>query len=147
MEVMPGRAIDAPLFDCMAVSVSVADLGALATDDLSCFAVTREMVFEFIATKAGYKLSELFFFTLWRSYFGVTVPSTKIMAERTVYINRLDRHVGDRPATEIQNELVRSNPNINNIQVHKIKHYYHIIEVVSEDTETADAVIRDKLKY
>ena len=51
MEVLPGRAIDASFFDCMAVPVCVADLGALATDDLSCFAVTREMVFKFIASK------------------------------------------------------------------------------------------------
>ena len=64
MEVLPGRAIDTSFFDCMAVSVSVADLGALATDDLSCFAVTREMVFKFIAVKACYKFSELFFLTL-----------------------------------------------------------------------------------
>ena len=62
-----------------------------------------------------------------------------------MFISRLGRHVGDRPAIEIQNELIRSNPNINNIQVHKIKHYYHIIKVVCEDTETADAVIRDGL--
>ena len=61
MEVLPLRAIDTSFFDCLAVSVGVADLGALATDDLSCFAVTREMVFEFIATKACYKFSELFF--------------------------------------------------------------------------------------
>ena len=67
------------------------------------------------------------------------VPSPKITAERTVFI------VGDHPAIEIQNELVRSNPNINNIQVHKIKHCFHIIKVVCEDTETADAVIRDGL--
>ena len=73
------------------------------------------------------------------------VPSPKIMAERTVFISRLVRQVGDRPATEIQNELIRSNPNTNNIQVHKIKHYYHIIKVVCEDTETTDAVIRDGL--
>ena len=64
MEVLPGRAIDTSFFDCMAVSVSVADLGALATDDLSCFAVTREMVFKFVTSKACYKLSELFFLTL-----------------------------------------------------------------------------------
>ena len=63
-EVLPGRAIYTSLFDCMAVSVSVADLGALATDDLSCFAVTREMVFKFIATKAGHKFSELLLLTL-----------------------------------------------------------------------------------
>ena len=62
-----------------------------------------------------------------------------------VFISRLSRHVGDRPAIEIQNELIRANPNINNIQVHKIKHYYHIIKVVCEDTETADVVIKDGL--
>ena len=62
-----------------------------------------------------------------------------------MFISRLGRHVGDRSAIEIQKELVRSNPNINNIQVHKIKHYFHIIKVVCEDTETADAVIRDGL--
>ena len=73
------------------------------------------------------------------------VPSPKITAERTVFISRLSRHVGDRPAIEIQNEIIRANPNINNIQVHKIKHYYHIIKVVCEDTETADAFIRDGL--
>ena len=73
------------------------------------------------------------------------VPSPKITAERTVFICRLSRHVGDRPAIEIQNEVIRANPNINNIQVHKIKHYYHIIQVVCEDTETADAFIRDGL--
>ena len=73
------------------------------------------------------------------------VPSPKITAERTVFISRLGRHVGDRPAIQIQNELIRSNPNINNIQVHKIKHYFHIIKVVCEDTETTDAVIRDGL--
>ena len=73
------------------------------------------------------------------------VPSPKITAERTVFISRLSRHVGDRPAIKIQNELVRSNPNINSIQVHKIKHYYNIIKIVSEDTETADAFIRDGL--
>ena len=73
------------------------------------------------------------------------VPSLKITAERTVFISRLSRHVGDRPAAEIQNEIIRTNPNINNIQVHKIKHYYHIIKVVCQDTETADAVIRDGL--
>ena len=32
-DVLPGRAIDTSFFDCMAVSVGVADLGALATDD------------------------------------------------------------------------------------------------------------------
>ena len=73
------------------------------------------------------------------------VPSPKITAERTVFISRLSRHVCDRPAIEIQNEIIRANPNINNIQVHKIKHYYHIIKVVCEDTETADAVTRDGL--
>ena len=62
-----------------------------------------------------------------------------------VFISQLGRHVGDHPAIEIQKELIRANPNINNIQVHKIKHYYHIIKVVCEDTETADAVIRDGL--
>ena len=46
MKVLPGRAIDASFFDCMAVPVGVVDQGALATDDLSCFAVTREMVFK-----------------------------------------------------------------------------------------------------
>ena len=65
-----------------------------------------------------------------------SVPSPKITAERTVFISRLGRHVGDRPATEIKNKLIRSNPNINNIQVHKIKHYYYIIKIVCEDTET-----------
>ena len=39
MEVLPGRAVDASFFDCMAVPVGVADLGALARNDLSCFAV------------------------------------------------------------------------------------------------------------
>ena len=73
------------------------------------------------------------------------VPSPKITAERTVFISRLSRHVGDLPAIEIQNEIIRVNPNINNIQVHKIKHYYHFIKVVCEDTETADAVNRDGL--
>ena len=71
MDVLPGRAIDAFFFDCMAVPVGVADLGALATDDLSCFAVTREMVFKFIASKTCFKFSVLFCLTLWRSYFGV----------------------------------------------------------------------------
>ena len=64
MEVLPGRAIDAAFFDCMAVPVGVADLGALAADDLSCFAVTREMVFKFIASKTCFKFSVLFFLTL-----------------------------------------------------------------------------------
>ena len=73
------------------------------------------------------------------------VPSPKITAERMVFISRLGRQVGDRPAIEIQNELIRSNPNMNNIQVHKIKHYFHIIKVVCEDTETADAAISDGL--
>ena len=73
------------------------------------------------------------------------VPSPKITAEMTVFTSRLSRHSGDRPAIEIQNEIIRANPNINNIQVHKIKHYYHIIKVVYEDTETADAFIRDGL--
>ena len=74
-----------------------------------------------------------------------SVPSPKITAERTVFISRLGRHVGDRPAIEIQNELIRANPNISNIHVHKIKHYYHIIKVVCEDTETADTVMKDGL--
>ena len=73
------------------------------------------------------------------------VPSPKITAERTVFISRLGRHIGDRPAIEIQNELIKANPNINNIQVHKIKHYYHIIKEVYGDTKTADAFIRDGL--
>ena len=74
------------------------------------------------------------------------VPSTKITAERTVFISRLGRHVGDRPQLKSKtNKLIRSNPNINNIQVHKVKHYYHIIKVVCEETETADLVIRDGL--
>ena len=73
------------------------------------------------------------------------VPSPKITAETIVFISRLSRHVGDSPAIEIQNELIRSNPNINNIQVHKIKHNFHIIKVVCEDTETADAFIRDSV--
>ena len=73
------------------------------------------------------------------------VPSPKITAERTVFISRLGRHVGDHPAIEIQNELIRSNPNINSIQVDKIKHYFHIIKVVCEDTDTANTVIRDGL--
>ena len=64
MEVLPGRAIDASFFDCMAVPVGLADLGALATNDLSCFAVTGEMVFKFIETKTCYKFSELFFLSL-----------------------------------------------------------------------------------
>ena len=44
---------------------------------------------------------------------------------------------------DIQNELIRLNPNINNIQVHKIKHYFHIIKVVCDNTVAADAVIRE----
>ena len=64
MELLPGRAIYASFFDCMAVPVGVADLGALATNDLSCFAVTREMVFKFITSKTCYEFSVLFFLTL-----------------------------------------------------------------------------------
>ena len=68
----PG-AVYTPLFYCMAVSVSVADLGAIATNDLGRFAVTREMVFKFIASETGYKFSELLLLALWCSYFGVEI--------------------------------------------------------------------------
>ena len=54
------------------------------------------------------------------------VPSPKITEESTLFISRLSRHVGDRPAIEIQNEIIRANLNINKTQVHKIKHYYHL---------------------
>ena len=47
-------------------------------------------------------------------------------------------------ATLLRPNINNIHTNINNIQVHKIKHYY-IIKVVCEDTETADAVIRDGL--
>ena len=45
----------------MAVSVSVADLDSLATNDLGRFAVTREMIIVFVARKAGDKFSDFFF--------------------------------------------------------------------------------------
>ena len=81
MEVLPGGgggAVDAPFFqlhgiffNCMAVSVSVADLGALATDGLICCAFVGVVVFKFAASETGDKFSELLLLVLWRSYFGV----------------------------------------------------------------------------
>ena len=59
----------------MAVSVSVADLGSLATNDLGCFAVTREMIIVFVAPKAGDKFSEFFFKIYsrrWNPVYGLT---------------------------------------------------------------------------
>ena len=64
MEVLPRGggegAVSTSLYDCIAVSVSVTDLGSLATDGL-----------KFVASKTGDKFSELLLLPLWRSYFGV----------------------------------------------------------------------------
>ena len=73
------------------------------------------------------------------------VPSPKIMAMRTVFISRLSKYVGDHSAMEVQNELLASKPHMGYMQVIKIKHYYHIIKVIFEDSDKADTVIREGL--
>ena len=55
----------------MAVSVSVANLGALAANDLSRFAFVWVVVFVCVVSEAGDKFSELLLLALWRSYIGV----------------------------------------------------------------------------
>ena len=57
-------AVDAPFFNCMAVSVSVADLDALATDGLIRCAFGGSVVFKFVASETGDKFSVLLFLAL-----------------------------------------------------------------------------------
>ena len=73
MEVLPrmGGSVYTSFFDWMAVSVSVADLGALATDGLICCAFVGVVVFKFVASATGNKFSVLHLLALWRSYFDV----------------------------------------------------------------------------
>ena len=54
-----GGVVGASFFNCMAASVRVANLGALAANYLSCFALIGEVVFVSVASKAGDKFSEL----------------------------------------------------------------------------------------
>ena len=63
----------------MAVSVSVADLGVIAINDLGRFTVTREIIFVFVAPKADDKFSELLLLALWRSYFGLESKQPSLM--------------------------------------------------------------------
>ena len=57
-------AVNASFFECMTVSVSVADLGALATDGLICCAFVGVVVFKFVASETGDKFSELLLLAL-----------------------------------------------------------------------------------
>ena len=61
MEVLPGGGgqLMHLFFNCIAVSVSMADLGALATDGLICCAFVGVVVFKFVASETGDKFSEL----------------------------------------------------------------------------------------
>ena len=67
------------------------------------------------------------------------------MAQRKVFISRLSKYVGNRPATKIQDELLSSNPNTRYLQVFKTKHSFYKIKIIFEDSETADTVIREGL--
>ena len=64
MEYLPWGAVDAPFFKCMAVSVSVAELGALATDGLIRCAFVGVVVFKLVASETGDKFGVLLLLAL-----------------------------------------------------------------------------------
>ena len=68
-----------------------------------------------------------------------------IKAKRTVFVNGLDKHVGQRTPDEIATEITKNHDSIRNITVHKIKTYTHIIKLVCEDTTQADQIIQNGL--
>ena len=68
-----------------------------------------------------------------------------IKAKRTIFINGLDKHVGQRTSDEIASEITKNHDFIRNITVHKIKTYTHIIKLICEDTTQADRIIQNGL--
>ena len=74
-----------------------------------------------------------------------TVVPQHLRAKRTIFISGLDRHVGGRTADEIKDEITRNHNWITDLNIFKIKDYFHIIKVIFTDSLTADRVMTDGL--
>ena len=71
-----------------------------------------------------------------RGYDLVAPP--ELRAKKTIFIRKLDRHIGDRNSDEIKTEIETQNTWAKVAQVIKIKEYTHVIKVVFDEIKMAD---------
>jgi hypothetical protein len=66
-----------------------------------------------------------------------------LRAKRTVFVRQIDSDIGTRPSDEIKDELKRQNDWMTVTDIIKIKNYTHLLKIVTNDTTTAQRVLRD----
>ena len=73
------------------------------------------------------------------------VEHPKLKAQRTLVFKRIDPHVGDRNAEEIEEEILENQDWAKVKQVIKINNYSHIFKVEFRDIETANKILDNGL--
>ena len=66
------------------------------------------------------------------------VAPPELRAKKTVFIRKLDKHIGARDGQEIKNEIEKQNTWAKVAQVIKIKDYTHVIKVTFDEIKMAD---------
>ena len=74
-----------------------------------------------------------------------TVTPRYLVAKRTVFVNGLDRHVGQHTADEIKQELTQNHDWLQGITVTKIKDLYRLIKITCRDSTQTDKILQDGL--
>ena len=74
------------------------------------------------------------------------ITPIEMKARRSVFVRRLDRHVGGHTGEEIKEELERKQEWIIDVGVIKIKDYTHVMKLKFQTVEEADRVLENGYK-
>ncbi|KAF2346163.1 Reverse transcriptase domain [Trinorchestia longiramus] len=69
-----------------------------------------------------------------------------LRARRSVFIRQIDYYIGSKNPEEIKEEIQRIQPWLKVSEVIKIKHYTHLLKIVTADTTIAQRILREGFK-